>query len=197
MRKIFSPIFMGALILFSFDGAGIAQTSQELIELPNSTIVAVKSANRTDSESVALGQEVVLYVALDVVVRGKVLIAAGAPVISTVEQVREKGMVGVKGRISLTFQSTQAVDGTTVALTGSMRAQGDDQMGGTIAVGVILCPLALLNKGGTAVIAPGAQARAITNGSFSIRPLSSSEERIMRDRLEREGQDREEQEEST
>ncbi|MGE3741481.1 MAG: hypothetical protein AB7I59_18470 [Geminicoccaceae bacterium] len=109
-----------------------------------------------------------LTVAQNVVINGQTVIAAGAPVVAIVDTAETEGMVGQAGKITISFQTVTAVDGTNVGLMGNFRSVGEDELGGTVAVGVILCPLALLNKGGAATVPAGAQARAITNGEYLI-----------------------------
>lgn len=76
-------------------------------------------------------------------------------------------MLGREGRVVVAITSAQAVDGTTVPLSGQLSAKGNDEMTGTV-VGALFCPLFLLNKGGEASIAPGAQGRGIVLGDVVI-----------------------------
>ena len=77
-------------------------------------------------------------------------------------------MAGIAGKIVVSINSTVAVDGTNIALTGSFSNAAKSEVGATVAVGVILCPLALLNKGDDGIIAVGSQKRAMTIGSFEV-----------------------------
>jgi hypothetical protein len=142
--------------------------SAEVVELPNSSVVVVKTMDTISASEYASGQEVVLVVAADVRINGKVLIAAGAPAFGFIEEAKGSGMAGIAGKLSLSINSATAVDGTIVQVTGKMLSQGDSEVGGTVAVGVILCPLALLNKGEDGALPVGAQARAMTVGAYQI-----------------------------
>lgn len=138
------------------------------VTIPNSTIVVVKTQSQLASDQLRTGQEVLFVVAADVEVRGQTVVKAGAPVIGFVQESKEAGMVGTAGKVVINVQSVTAVDGTNIALTGQFSAAEKSQVGGTVAVGVILCPLALLHQGKEGVIPVGAQIRAMTVGNYEI-----------------------------
>ena len=138
------------------------------ITIPNGSVVPVKTVGQLSSDQLALGQEVVLDVAQDVKIQGKVLIRAGAPVYGSVQESKGGQMAGIAGKLVIALNSTVAVDGTNVSLSGSFSNAAKSEVGATVAVGVILCPLALLNTGDDGVIPVGAQVRAMTMGSFDI-----------------------------
>jgi len=77
-------------------------------------------------------------------------------------------MAGIPGSVVIAVKSTTAVDGSNIILTGSLTNKADSEVGGTVAVGVILCPLALLNKGDDGTIPVGAQIRSMTMGEFPV-----------------------------
>lgn len=149
--------------------AAMAATAQaEPVRLPNSTVVVVKATQEISAKSVQTGQEIVLVVGSTVQVNGQPVIKAGAPVVAFVDDSKGAQMAGIAGRLAISFRSTVAVDGTTIPLTGQMVNAGDSEVGATVATGAILCPLALLNKGKTGMIASGAEVRAMSVGDFAI-----------------------------
>ena len=160
-------LVMFMVLVFSSDC--FAQ-EQRKIKLTSQTLVVVKTSQHIDAEQFKVGTSVPLDVAADVKVDDEILIAAGAPVMAVVDNAETEGMVGQGGEISVAIQSTTAVDGTVVALTGNLRAKGESEVGGTVAVGLILCPLALLNTGEPGVIHGGTQMRAFTVGEYKILP---------------------------
>ena len=141
---------------------------QEAVKMPASSVVVVKSKNKLSSKQLKTGQEIVLFVATDVMIKGKKVIKANAPVVCLVEDAESAGMVGQAGKLTISIQSTTAVDGTTVALSGNFFTKGESKTGTSVAVGVVLCPLALLCKGDEGDIPAGAQARALTVGEYEI-----------------------------
>jgi hypothetical protein len=161
MRNVLS-IFVIIILFFSFS------FSQDTVKMNATTIVVVKSTNTLSSKHLKTGQEIILSVAMDVLVKGKKVITTGAPVICIVESAESAGMVGQAGRLTISIQSTTAVDGTMIALSGNFYTKGESKTGETVAVGVILCPLALLCKGDEGDIPSGAQARALTMGEYQI-----------------------------
>lgn len=142
--------------------------AQQTVKIPASTVVVVKSQNALESGKLKTGQEVVLMVAADVLVKGLKVIKAGTPVVAIVESAESAGMVGQGGKMSISLQSTTAVDGTTIALSGNFFSKGESKTGESVAVGVILCPLALLCKGEEGDIPAGAQTRALTIGESEV-----------------------------
>lgn len=140
----------------------------ETITIPNSTVVPVKTVGQLSSGQLSLGEEVILNVAQDVKIKGKTVIKAGAPVYGFVQESKDGQMAGIAGKIVISLNSTVAVDGTYIALSGSISNQAKSEVGATVAVGVVLCPLALLNTGDDGTIPPGAQQRAMTIGSFDV-----------------------------
>lgn len=155
--------FLFTLICFSS-----AAVAQNVVKLPPSTVVVVRTANALDSDKLRAGQTVVLEVAADVSIKGSVLIKALTPAIGIVEDAESAGMVGKGGRLTVSVQSTTALDGTTIALTGNFYSKGESKTGESIAAGVILCPLALLCKGEEGGVPAGAQIRALTIGEYEI-----------------------------
>ncbi len=141
---------------------------QEAVKMPASSVVVVKSKNKLSSKQLKTGQEIVLFVATDVMIKGKKVIKANTPVVCLVEDAESAGMVGQAGKLTISIQSTTAVDGTTVALSGNFSTKGESKTGTSVAVGVVLCPLALLCKGDEGDIPAGAQARALTVGEYEV-----------------------------
>jgi ABC-type Fe3+-siderophore transport system permease subunit len=140
----------------------------ETITIHSNTVVPVKTQNVLSSNQLKTGQEVMLYVAQDVLIKGKTVIKAGTVVLASVDESKEGQMAGIPGKLLISLQTTTAVDGSTVALTGSLTNAADSEVGATVAVGVILCPLALLNSGDDGIIPAGSQMRAMTLGTIEV-----------------------------
>ena len=138
------------------------------ITVPNGSIIPVKSTGQLSSDQLRLGQEVIFSVAQDVKIEGQVVIKAGSPVYGSVQESKGGQMAGIAGSIVIALNSVVAVDGTNIAISGSFSNAAKSEVGGTVAVGVILCPLALLNTGDDGIIPVGAQVRAMTMGTFDI-----------------------------
>jgi len=143
------------------------------ITLKNSTVVVVRSSGQISSAQYKTGQEVILAVAQDVKVRSDgelvTVISAGSPVYATVQESKKGQMAGGAGSIIIGLNSTTAVDGSNIGLSGALSNSADSEVGATVAVGVILCPLFLLNKGDDGTIPVGAQLRAMTVGDYEIK----------------------------
>jgi hypothetical protein len=161
-------IFKLLSVAFLFSTIMIAEN----VTLKNSTIVVVKSTGQISSTNFSQGQEIIFNVAQDVNVKSGgitvTVISAGTAVYGTVQESKKPQMAGAAGKIVVALNSTTAVDGSNIALSGTLSNSADSEMGTTVAMGVILCPLFLLNKGEDGVIPVGAQVRAMVLGSFEI-----------------------------
>jgi uncharacterized Zn-binding protein involved in type VI secretion len=138
------------------------------VTLRNNTVVVVKSNTQLSSDMLNVGQEIIMNVAADVKTDGVVVIKAGSPVFCLVQDVDRSQMAGVAGSILISVNSTTAVDGSSVMLSGQFITKADSEIGETIACAVILCPLALLNTGDEGIIPLGSQTRALTIGDHEI-----------------------------
>jgi len=168
MKKDFYTYLVISMVFFISSDC-FAQEQRKL-KLTSQTLVVVRTSQHIDAEQYKVGASVPLDVAVDVKVDDEVLISAGTPIMAVVDDAQTAGMVGQGGNISVSIQSTTAVDGTVIALSGNIRAKGESEVGGTVAVGLILCPLALLNTGEPGVIHGGQQMRAFTIGEYKILP---------------------------
>ncbi|RME32600.1 MAG: hypothetical protein D6794_12450 [Deltaproteobacteria bacterium] len=163
MKALRLSVLAGLLI------AAAASADARSFEIPAGTVVPVQTTAAISGNSVASGQTVgSVVVAQDVVKDGVTVIKGGTPVFATVADAEESGYVGQAGKLVINLQSTTAVDGTNVPLSGTMMVKEDSEVGVTAAASVILCPLFALNKGDEAVIPAGYQARAMTVGSVRI-----------------------------
>ena len=154
------------LLLLSID---FLYAQEKIISLPGSTVVVVKTINEFSGENLKTGQEVDCIVAMDVIIEDYNLIKAGTPVFCQVEDAESSGMVGSGGNLVISAQNTTTVDGKTVMLSGSFRVKGESSTGEKVAIGVILCPLALLFSGDEAVIPAGTQIRSFTIGETKVK----------------------------
>lgn len=148
--------------------AGAESPGGKSKRLRNGTVVVIKTQEQLSGGKLKAGQEVVLVVAMPVVVDGVTVIPAGASATGFVQDAEGSQMAGVGGNLTISLRSVTAIDGTSVPLSGQFLAKGEDQVGRNVAVGVILCPFILLDKGGDAVIPTGAETRGLTIGDYDI-----------------------------
>ena len=151
-----------------FIGFCLVVFQAQSVELKSNTFIPVVALQNIDSETLTLGDTVPLAVAQDVKVAGDVVIENGSSVFATVTALKKHGRIGKGGSVTITLQSTEAVDGTSITLLGGRTFEGEDEMTGTVVVGAVLCPLALLNKGDKAVAGKGVQMRAVIVGNYDI-----------------------------
>jgi hypothetical protein len=163
IARSLSVLSLFFLLFFYFQKDALAES----VTLRSGSVVVVQTTRAYSSESARPDELVDLIVASDVLVNGKVAIRQGTPVSASIEDLESTQMMGREGKISISINSTRAVDGTTVPLSGRLSSRGADEMTGTV-VGAFFCPLFLLNKGGEATIASGAQGRGIVLGDVII-----------------------------
>lgn len=162
------------LVIFAlfvcFLSAGLSTNAfAKQVLLREATLVPVKTTEPISSKNAQLGVEIVsLVVERDIKVDGAVLIGGGQPVIARVTELKKTQMAGISGTIGVTIEYTTAVDGTKVPLKGNFNYSGDSEVGGTVAVGLIICPIAFLNKGKDGVIPAGAVIKTITEADRMI-----------------------------
>ena len=159
--KIFINAFVALLFVTSFAKA------DDLV-LKSNTFIPVILQENISSEDLSLGQDILFTVAADVEVSGTTVIESGTTVIATVSDLEEKGSIGAAGKIVISFLNTEAVDGTNIPLRGTKVIEGEDESTSTVVVGVVLCPLALLNEGEEAKVGEGMQARALVAQNTKI-----------------------------
>lgn len=147
----------------------ISKVYAQEIEIPSGTPVTLRFLQTISSEEAAVGQAVGFSVARDVVVNGKTVIKSGAPGQGSIVRVEKKGAIGEAGEILISARSVMAVDGTEVPLRDTMSIKGKEKVGGTVALGVIVCPLFLLRKGEEAQIAGGSELRAYVDYPVKIK----------------------------
>ncbi|MCY3972965.1 MAG: hypothetical protein OXF52_01965 [Candidatus Dadabacteria bacterium] len=162
------PVFLtvaGAMVLSLF---GATTVFAKTVVLNEATLVPIKTKERISSKNMRVGQEMILEVERDIRVDGVTVIEQGAAVVASVSDRKGAGMAGISGFITVDVNYTTAVDGTTIPLKGSFNTKGDSEIGGTVAIGVVFCPLAFLNKGKEGIIPAGAVIRTLTVSDKTI-----------------------------
>jgi len=168
LRKVLIWTFLivcGILIIASPSKTHAVNT----VELKDGTLVILRVQETINPEVMGPGDIVKLEVAEDVKVDNKVVIERGTPAIAEVVTAEKKGYVGKAGRIALAVRSTTAVDGQKVPLRGTIRREGEEKVGTSVAVSVIVCPLALLMKGESATIPAGSEVKAYVDSTLQIK----------------------------
>ena len=126
------------------------------VKIPAGTPVIVAVNAAITPEAVNIGDAVELSVTSDVVIDGKVVIKAGARASGEVINAKKRNYIGIPSEIAISVRSVQAVDGTTVMLSGTKVVKGKDKMLTSIGLSLICCILFAGMKGGDASIAAGA-----------------------------------------
>ncbi len=179
----FQLIAMGTLFafvwMFCIPHEAIAQ---QKVEIPVGTVVVLITNTTLSPEHLNIGDTVDLSVVSDVIVDGQVVIAAGAKARGEITASKTKNLIGIAAKIGLAVQSVQAVDGTTIIMSGNKLSEGKSKMVASIGLSLICCILFALMKGGEASLPAGTQIEATVPAttSVTIQPtLSRSESQHM------------------
>ncbi len=131
--------------------------AQTAVTIPAGTYVYGELDERVTSKKkeTAVGDIVRARVWRDVVVDGRVLIRAGAPLVSRVSHVKPAKIAGRKGEVFLDAVSARAVDGTEVLLDGGYDKSGKGKKALAWSLfALVAWPLVFI-KGKQAVLDPG------------------------------------------
>ncbi len=169
MKLIKRSGFCIAIAVLVFSVSGTTNAFAREVVLRESVLVPVQTKQRISSQHMRVGEQVILFVERDIKVDGITVIESGTAVSATVSDRKKASMAGISGHLTITVDHTTAVDGTLIVLKGSFNTKGDSEIGGTVAAGVILCPLAFLNKGKEGVIPAGAVIRTLTLSDRKIK----------------------------
>lgn len=138
------------------------------VQVPAGTAVTVVTNTAITPETANMGDTVNLSVTSDVVVDGKVVIKAGAQASGEVISAKKRNYLGIPAEIGISIRSVQAVDGTTVMLSGSKVIKGQDKMMTSIGLSLICCILFAGMKGGDVSIPAGTSITAIVAATTSV-----------------------------
>lgn len=125
------------------------------VTLPAGTPVVLKNIKTISSSNITNGSNVTFKVVNDVIVDDKVLIKAGSIVNAQVNYAKRKNFAGIAGEITISDFAAKAVDGTYVPLKATLSSKGEEKMGLSIGLGVVLCVLFLLIQGDDAIVPAG------------------------------------------
>lgn len=139
------------------------------VKLLDGTLVILRVSDTIRPEGLGPGDVIKLEVAEDVKADNIVVIKKGTPAVAEVITAEKHGMIGKGGKIALVVKSTTAVDGQKVPLRGTIRREGEEKMGTSIAVSAVICPLGLLIKGESAEIPAGAEVKAYVDNTMEIK----------------------------
>ena len=154
--------------------AAIVPSAQENVlragtEIPMQT----REELTTKKKKVKTGQRVQLAVASDVMQNGVIVIPAGTPGVGEVTEVRNKGMWGKSGYISVRILSIRVGD-RQIRVTGSFDDKGVTGTAGVVGA-VALVPVAGFFMTGTSAVIPmGTPVKAFLDEDIVYRPVEAA-----------------------
>ncbi|HET9354571.1 MAG TPA: hypothetical protein VFO42_00235 [Sphingomicrobium sp.] len=132
--------------------------------------VALSEHLTTKGKKLKVGQVVQLEVAQDVLLNGRVVIPARAPVEGVLTEVRNKGMWGKSGGIHLAVKSVN-INGTTIRLKGDMDSRGETGTAGVVGAIAILPVAGFFVTGTSAEMPLNMPGRAFLDQDIALPPL--------------------------
>lgn len=164
MKK--QSFFLLTLFYITLPMIGMAQ---EALEIQEGTVVRVRLLETLDSKTAKNGDIVTLETLEKIEIGNKKVIDSNARVTGRVINSVSNKSMGRKGKLDISIDYVQAMDGTNVPLSYTMNQSGKDATVGVIAGAVLLSPLALVVKGKSAVILKGAEFNTYVARSTSIK----------------------------
>lgn len=131
--------------------------------------VALSEHLTTKGKKLKVGQRVQLEVAQDILLNGRVVIPARAPVEGVLTEVRNKGMWGKSGGIHLAIKSVN-VNGTTIRLKGDMDSRGETGTAGVVGAIAILPVAGFFVTGTSAEMPINMPGRAFLDQDIALPP---------------------------
>lgn len=122
----------------------------------------------------SVGQIVRARVWRDVIIDGQIAIKGGTPATAKVSHIKNRGIFGVKGKMSIAAIETTAVDGQAVFLTGGYHKEGGGRMLVSLGIGIILFFPALFVLGKAAELPTGTVMDSFTLGSVTVATAKST-----------------------
>ncbi len=140
------------------------------VALPEGTTVYLETTKTMigKKKETAVGDIVPARVWRDVVVDGRVVIAGGTPALAKVAEIKNRGIFGIKGKMSIAALETTTVDGQTVQLSGGYNKEGKGRVGVTVGVGLLLFWPALFVTGDSAKLPNGTVMDSFTMSSMYV-----------------------------
>ncbi|HHT9124913.1 MAG TPA: hypothetical protein ACFYD6_03745 [Candidatus Brocadiia bacterium] len=160
---------VGAIGCFSFLVSNVLYAETKEVTLKAGTVVLLAVDKNVTSKDASIGDIVQLKVIRPVKVDEIVVIKANTPATGKIAELKKAKGWGIKGEISMSINSTTAVDDTEVLLSAYQKREGGGNVGVATAVGVgtgVLClPVAatgFLIKGKEGEIPLGYEIKAYT-----------------------------------
>ncbi len=136
-------------------GALAQEHQAEPVMLTEGTVLRVVTAQEISSKTANAGDTVNFTVDEDVVVGGQVVIKKGTSATGSVINAEPSGRMGKSGKLGITVETTNTLDGQPVKVRAAKGKEGNDKTNSTAALAMLASSLFLLKKGGDAKIPAG------------------------------------------
>ena len=137
--------------------------------LPDGTEIRVRLLVTVSSASAEERQPLLLEILEDVVVGGEIVVARAARAEGTVVRAQRRHGFGRRGKLALTVDRAQAVDGDMLPLGNKTSFRGDDRYSKAAVVTLIFGPFGIFVKGQDVEIPAGTELSAYVRGDRLVR----------------------------
>ena len=158
---------MVACLVVTLSLPTFAATQEITLDMHTRVYVVTQKSIVGKKNQLSVGDMVPSKVWRDVIIDGRVVVAAGTPVLVQVDSVTRAKIAGRKGSLSLGALETESIDGRTVQLTGGYNKEGTGRMAGTIIGAVFLWPLIFI-KGKAATLPSGSVFDVYTGAKLKL-----------------------------
>lgn len=139
--------------------------------IPEGTILRVRSLSSFSSKNVAEGDIVDFQMLEDLIIDGELVIREGAMVVGLIQEAERARGLGKEGMLKIDFSYTKAIDGTKIPLKSTRGTiEGQNKLGGAIALAVVVTPLFLFKKGKNAQVFEGKIMQAYVSRDVKLGP---------------------------
>ncbi len=137
--------------------------------LPDGTEIRVRLLVTVSSASAEERQPLLLEILEDVVVGGEIVVARAARAEGTVVRAQRRRGFGRRGKLALTVDRAQAVDGDMLPLGNQTSFRGDDRYSMAAVVTILTGPFGIFVKGQEVEIPAGTELSAYVRGDRLVR----------------------------
>ncbi len=170
MKKL-SSSFVVLCVLFAYGlttAAPVVNDPPKTVVIPDGTEIPAVTTEAISSKTANEDDPITFKVEEDVMINGSVVISKGTAIKGVVTNAKKAGFLGKGGELNIKLETTTTVDGQKLRVRAAKGKEGENKVGTTIALTVLLGPVGLLKKGKNAEIKAGTKITVFTDEEKSV-----------------------------
>lgn len=170
MKKFTSSIVVLCVLLTYSLFASVPTVNDPLrsVVIPDGTEILAVTTEVISSKTAVEDDPITFKVEEDVMVNGTVVITKGTAIKGIVTNAKKAGFLGKGGELNIKLETTTTVDGQKLRVRAAKGKEGENKVGTTIALTVLLGPVGLLKKGKNAEIKAGTKITVFTDEEKTV-----------------------------